>query len=79
MMVAHTSLEPPVDILSAAIEYGGTSFDEAFTDIYGRPGLYGGRLLVYGKEGEPCGRCNTELKLARIGGRSSVFCPHCQR
>jgi len=67
------------DILSAAIEFGGTSFDEAFTDIYGRPGLYGGRLLVYGKEGEPCGRCNTTLKLARIGGRSSVFCPHCQR
>lgn len=67
------------DILASAIEYGGTSFDAAFTDIFGRPGLYGGRLRVYGREGEPCDRCSTTLKLARVGGRSSVFCPHCQK
>jgi len=67
------------DILTAAIESGGTSFDEAFTDIYGRPGLYGGRLKAYGRKGEPCDRCHTRLVHARVGGRSSVFCPHCQR
>ena len=66
------------DILSSAIEYGGTSFDAAFTDIYGRPGLYGGRLKVYGRDGEPCDRCHTALRQAVVGGRSSVFCPHCQ-
>ncbi len=66
-------------ILSAAIECGGTSFDDAFTDIYGKPGLYGGRLAAYGREGEPCTRCSTRMKLLRTGGRSSVFCPHCQK
>lgn len=67
------------DVLASAIGCGGTSFDEAFTDVYGKPGLYGGRLAVYGKQGEPCGHCSTELKLIRSGGRSSVFCPHCQK
>ncbi len=66
-------------VLSTAIGYGGTSFDEAFVDLYGRPGLYGGCLKVYGRGGEPCMRCNTPLKAVQIGGRSSVFCSHCQK
>ena len=65
--------------LTASIECGGTSFDDAFTDVYGRPGLYGSRLSVYGREGEPCRRCSSILKVARIGGRTSVYCPHCQK
>jgi len=67
------------EVLANAIEYGGTSFDEAFVDLYGRPGLYGGCLKVYSREGEPCTRCNTPLKQLRIIGRTSVFCPHCQK
>jgi formamidopyrimidine-DNA glycosylase len=66
-------------VLSGATERGGTSFDAAFTDIYGRPGLYGGSLKVYERGDEPCPRCNTGLKSARVAGRSSVFCPHCQK
>jgi formamidopyrimidine-DNA glycosylase len=66
-------------VLLIAIERGGTSFDSAFTDIYGRPGLYGGSLKVYDRVNEPCPRCNTALKTARISGRASVFCPHCQK
>jgi len=65
--------------LGVAISYGGTSFDEAFVDIYGKPGLFGGCLKVYGREKEPCLRCSTPLKQAKVGGRSSVFCPHCQK
>lgn len=67
------------DTLTASISCGGTSFDEAFTDIYGKPGLYGSRLAVYGREGEPCRRCSSVLKTAQVGGRSSVYCPHCQK
>ncbi len=66
------------DLLARAVSLGGTSFDEAFVDLFGRPGLYGMHLKVYGRSGEPCTRCHTRLKEATVGGRSSVFCPHCQ-
>ena len=33
---------------------------------------------VYGRGGEPCKRCLTILKTARIAGRTSCFCPSCQ-
>jgi len=67
------------DVLARAVDLGGTSFDEAFTDLYGRPGMYGASLKVYGRAGEPCLRCHTRLKGSTTGGRSSVFCPHCQK
>ena len=35
-------------------------------------------LQVYGKGGEPCPACGNTLQRTVIGGRSSVFCPHCQ-
>ncbi len=37
------------------------------------------RLYVYKREGEPCHRCGTEIRVARIGGRSCRSCPTCQR
>ncbi len=67
------------DTLSEACRHGGTSFDEAYVDLYGKPGLYGGLLNVYGREGETCRACHTILRSARIGGRGSVYCPHCQK
>lgn len=66
-------------VLAASVEFGGTSFDDAFVDLHGRPGLYGGCLGVYGREGEPCGRCSTKLEHRSIAGRTSVFCPRCQK
>jgi formamidopyrimidine-DNA glycosylase len=66
-------------VLAASIDFGGTSFDEAYVDIHGRPGLYGGCLGVYGREGEPCGRCSTRLEHRPVAGRTSVFCPRCQK
>ncbi len=66
-------------VLATAIEHGGTSFDEGYLDLFGRPGLYGARLRVYGCDGEPCHACHTPLRLARDGGRSTVYCPHCQK
>ena len=36
-------------------------------------------LQVYGKGGEPCPVCGNTLHRLVLGGRSSVFCPHCQR
>lgn len=36
-------------------------------------------FVVYQRAGEPCPRCGTKLESIRISGRSTVFCPHCQR
>lgn len=36
-------------------------------------------LKIYGHGGEACPRCGDELLKTRVGGRSSVFCPHCQK
>jgi formamidopyrimidine-DNA glycosylase len=35
--------------------------------------------LCYGRAGEPCRRCGTTLRRAVAGGRSTTFCPRCQR
>jgi formamidopyrimidine-DNA glycosylase len=34
---------------------------------------------AYGRTGEPCDRCGTLFARARVGGRSTWFCPHCQQ
>lgn len=36
-------------------------------------------LQVYGKGGEPCPVCEDTLLRIVLGGRGSVFCPHCQK
>ena len=36
-------------------------------------------LQVYGHGGQPCPVCGTALRRTVIGGRSSVFCPRCQK
>ena len=36
-------------------------------------------LQVYGHNGELCKSCGTELVRTVIGGRSSVYCPACQK
>ncbi|HEY4012197.1 MAG TPA: DNA-formamidopyrimidine glycosylase family protein [Polyangiaceae bacterium] len=36
------------------------------------------RFRVYGRGGEPCPRCRHRLTTSTLGGRSTVYCPHCQ-
>ena len=35
-------------------------------------------FVIYGRAGHPCPRCTTTLEKLELGGRTSVFCPHCQ-
>ena len=65
-------------ILNYAIEFGGTTFDGRYVDANGKGGNFEEKLLVYGREDQPCTRCGTKLQNVKIGGRSTVFCPHCQ-
>ena len=64
-------------ILQKAIQYRGTT-EQYYRDAYGKEGDYYNHLKVYQKEGEKCPRCGTIIKRAKIGGRSSHFCPKCQ-
>jgi formamidopyrimidine-DNA glycosylase len=66
------------EVLLEAIEQGGTTIRD-FSAPTGDFGSFAVRLQVYGKDGEPCPRCGRELGDCRIGNRSTVWCPHCQR
>jgi formamidopyrimidine-DNA glycosylase len=65
-------------VLKNAIKLQGTSFRD-YIDIEGRPGNYLQRLRVYQKTGKPCSRCGCSIRRMVIAGRSSHFCPRCQR
>ena len=65
-------------VLKRAVNLQGTTFSD-YIDIEGRPGNYLQRLRVYQKTGEPCPRCGTPIRRMVIAGRSSHFCPRCQR
>ena len=64
--------------IARAVELRGTTFSD-FRDLDERPGEYGAELQVYGREGEPCRRCGERVRRIVQSGRSSFFCPRCQR
>jgi formamidopyrimidine-DNA glycosylase len=66
------------EVLRSAIEHGGTTLRD-FVDGGGNPGYFQRELLVYGKSGGPCRGCGEPLRSARIGQRSTFYCPRCQR
>lgn len=67
-----------VKILKLAISKRGSSVD-AYVDAEGRKGGYVPFLKVYGRAGEKCFRCGGTIKEIRLGGRSTSYCPKCQR
>lgn len=67
------------DVFSKALAEGGTSFDEQYVNVNGEAGYFAHSLNAYGRGGEPCSRCSTPIRRVPFGGRSSHFCPRCQR
>lgn len=65
-------------ILSDAIKQGGTTLKD-FAQTDGKPGYFAQELLVYGRKGESCVKCDAELVEIRQGQRSTVYCKHCQK
>lgn len=65
-------------VLADAIAEGGTTLRD-FLREDGNPGYFAQRLRVYGRADQPCHQCGAPIRLARIGQRSSFFCPACQR
>lgn len=66
------------DVLREAIAAGGSSVRD-YRDADGQLGSFQERHRVYGREGQPCLRCGGSIRRDVIGGRSSHFCPRCQR
>ncbi|MBC9936946.1 MULTISPECIES: bifunctional DNA-formamidopyrimidine glycosylase/DNA-(apurinic or apyrimidinic site) lyase [unclassified Leucobacter] len=67
------------EVFSKALAEGGTSFDEQYVNVNGQAGYFSHSLNSYGRTGEPCNRCGTAIKRIPFAGRSSHFCPRCQR
>ena len=66
------------DILTASIACGGTTIRD-FSGADGKLSYFVGNLQVYGHAGEACPLCGTKIEQKTLGGRSTFFCPHCQR
>lgn len=65
-------------ILLSAIEAGGSSISD-FLHVDGSEGKFAQQLSAYGKCGTPCPRCGETFSSVKLGGRSSCFCPGCQK
>lgn len=66
-------------VLEKALAEGGTSFDAQYVNVNGQAGYFAHSLNAYGRTGEPCNRCGTAIRRIPFAGRSSHFCPRCQR
>jgi formamidopyrimidine-DNA glycosylase len=67
------------EVLQEAIRFRGTTLDdEAYVDLFGKPGEFQNELKVYGRAGLPCRRCRTPIQAVKISGRNAYFCPQCQ-
>jgi formamidopyrimidine-DNA glycosylase len=66
------------EVLKEAIALGGSSISD-YVDADGEEGFFQLQHRVYGREAEPCLVCKTPIKRIVIAGRSSHYCPKCQK
>ncbi len=76
---AKALLEASRAVMARALAQGGTSFDALYVNVNGESGYFARSLEAYGRAGEPCSRCGSQLRGERIGGRSTHWCARCQR
>lgn len=65
-------------VLEAGISSRGTSVRD-YVDGEGKRGDYQNKLCVYAREKMPCFSCGNPIERQRLGGRSTYFCPTCQK
>jgi formamidopyrimidine-DNA glycosylase len=65
-------------VLQDAIDHRGTTFLD-YRDARGEEGAFASRLKVYDREGQPCPGCKGNIERIVQAGRSTFFCPSCQR
>jgi len=64
-------------VLSKAIKAGGTTLRD-FYGSDGEAGYFQQELEVYGRDGEPCSRCDRPISSVVQGQRSTYYCRNCQ-
>lgn len=65
-------------VLENAIKAGGSTISD-FKQAGGESGYFQHQFHVYGKKGEACCKCKKQIKQLVLGGRSSFYCPQCQK
>lgn len=64
------------EVLENAIKLGGTTI-RSFESSEGVHGLFQNELYVHGIK--TCKNCNSDIKVEKVGGRSTYYCPKCQK
>ncbi len=65
------------EVFDRALTKGGTSLRD-FVNANGIEGQNVDYLWVYGRDGEPCPRCQTKIRRSVLQGRATYYCPTCQ-
>lgn len=78
---AHRLLEAIRLVLGQAIDQRGTSLGDGVSEFVsgGYTGEYYHQLQVYGRGGQACLHCATQLRKERLNQRTTVYCPQCQK
>lgn len=66
------------EVLEESINKRGTTISD-YLDSEGKKGDFQNYLQIYGRPGEACTKCGNLIQKTRVGGRSTCFCPHCQK
>tara|TARA_Y100001968_G_scaffold331707_1_gene387309 strand:+ start:2347 stop:3222 length:876 start_codon:yes stop_codon:yes gene_type:complete len=67
-----------IEVLKISIGKGGTTFSD-FRNLEGGDGKYGGEAFVYRRHQKACRVCGIKINREKIAGRSSHWCPNCQK
>jgi len=67
------------DVMTEALEVGGTTFDGLYVNVNGESGYFERGLNAYGRRDRPCGRCGAPIVREAFMNRSSYSCPRCQK
>ena len=66
------------NIIEMAIKNGGTTI-RSYTSSLGVIGHFQDYLCVHKREGQECNKCHSIIKRIKVGGRSTYYCPKCQK
>lgn len=67
-----------MNVLNMALAHRGTTLVD-YRDASGELGGFQAKLQVYGREGQPCPTCGRKVARKVQGGRSTFYCPRCQK
>lgn len=69
--------ETIIQVMDEAVASGGTTI-RSYANAFGEIGTYQENLQVYGRNGEDCLTCGTEIQKTKVAGRGTHYCPVCQ-